>query len=137
MVSREILDSFNIMCSPDKPLVWLSTTDTEGAPHLVPVCFVKTLEDGRMIIGNVFIKRSEKNVHETGKAALALAYKDDGFKGYMVKGKAEVIHEGGLLESFRKEVLERSKGKRSVKSIIALSPEKAFSLEPRSGSKEL
>lgn len=74
MIPNDVLDAFNILCSPEKPLVWIATSKKDE-PHLVPVCFVKPLKDGRLIIGNVFIKKTEQNIRKNPKISVGVAFK--------------------------------------------------------------
>ncbi len=136
MIPNEILSAFDIMCSPDEPLVWVATTGEDG-PHLVPVCFIKTLDEKRLIIGNVFIKKTVENLKNDSQIALAVAFKREGWDGYIVKGKAEVATEGDIFEDFKSEVLELSNGKREIKSVVVVDVEEVFSLTPRKGDKRL
>jgi predicted pyridoxine 5'-phosphate oxidase superfamily flavin-nucleotide-binding protein len=136
MIPDEILRAFDVMCSPDKPLVWIATSGKDG-PHLVPVCFIKTLDEKRLIIGNVFIKKTVENLKNDPQIAVAVAFKRDGWDGYLLKGKAEVAAEGEIFEDFKSEVLERSNGKREIKSVVLVHVAKVYSLTPRKGDKRL
>jgi len=136
MKHEDVLKAFDSMCRPEKPLVWVATC-SDNQPHLVPVCFVKALEDGRLLIGNVFIARTERNLRSNPRIAVGVAFKRDGWDGYLLKGRAEVLKEGELFESFRREVLERSGGKRRLVSALLVHVEEVYSLAPGSGKKRI
>jgi predicted pyridoxine 5'-phosphate oxidase superfamily flavin-nucleotide-binding protein len=136
MIPPEVSEAFNNFCYPDKPLVWVATSD-EGQPHLVPVCFIKALGDDRLLIGNVFIKQTEQNVAINPKIALGVAFKNGGWDGYLLKGKARVLRDDDLFEGFKEEVLERSAGKRVLESVILMEVDAVYSLKPRKGKKRL
>ncbi len=136
MIPEEVLKAFDNLCHPEKPLVWVATS-SKDMPHLVPVCFVKALDDGRLLIGNVFISRTEQNIESNPRIALAVAFKRNGWDGYLLKGRAEVLKEGSLFDSFKQEVLERSGGKRKLRSALLVSVEEVYSLAPRKGNKRL
>ena len=136
MVPEEVLKAFDILCNPEKPLVWVATS-RGGEPHLVPVCFVKALKDGKLLVGNVFISRTERNLEENPRIAVAIAFRREGWDGYLLKGRAEILREGELFEGFKREVLERSGGRRVLRSALLVNVEEAYSLAPRSGGKRL
>lgn len=136
MLPEGVLDVFDNLCHPDKPLIWVATND-EAGPHLVPVCFVKTLDRDSLLIGNVFTRQTEENISAGSRVAVAVAYNKDGWDGVMLKGAAEVITTGEVFEEFRREVLERSKGKRVLNSAFLVTVKEAFSLKPRTGRKRL
>lgn len=136
MVPEEVLKAFDNLCYAEKPLVWVATS-RGGEPHLAPVCFVKVIGGGRLLIGNVFITRTERNVESNPRIAVAVAFRRRGWDGYLLKGRAEVIREGELFEDFKREVLERSGGKRELRSALLVSVEEVYSLAPRKGSKRL
>jgi predicted pyridoxine 5'-phosphate oxidase superfamily flavin-nucleotide-binding protein len=98
---------------------------------------VKVIGGGRLLIGNVFITRTERNVESNPRIAVAVAFRRRGWDGYLLKGRAEVIREGELFEDFKREVLERSGGKRELRSALLVSVEEVYSLAPRKGSKRL
>ncbi|WP_456475667.1 pyridoxamine 5'-phosphate oxidase family protein [Candidatus Pyrohabitans sp.] len=136
MIPEDVLKAFDNLCYAEKPLVWVATS-CDDEPHLVPVCFVKALDDGKLLIGNVFIARTERNIESNPRIAVAVAFKREGWDGYLLKGRAEVLRKGEPFESFKREVLERSSGKRELRSALLLSVEEVYSLAPRKGRKRL
>lgn len=134
MIPKEVLEAFDNLCYPEKSLVWVATC-SGGKPHLVPVCFVKALGDDRLLIGNVFIKQTERNIKANSRIAVGVAFKREGWDGYMLKGEAEILKEGEPFESFKKEVFERTKGKRKLASALLVSVAEVYSLAPRRGRK--
>jgi predicted pyridoxine 5'-phosphate oxidase superfamily flavin-nucleotide-binding protein len=136
MMPKSVREAFNNLCYPDKPLVWVATSD-EDQPHLVPVCFVKALDEDSLLIGNVFIKQTVRNVAVNPKIALGVAFKQDGWDGFLLKGRARVLRDGILFSGFKKEVLERSNGKRVLESALLMDVDSVYSLKPRGGGKRL
>jgi predicted pyridoxine 5'-phosphate oxidase superfamily flavin-nucleotide-binding protein len=136
MIPEKVREAFDVMCGADKPLVWISTC-SDDVPHLVPVCFVKTLEDDKVIIGNVFIAKTESNIRKNSNIGVGVAFKDNGWNGYLLKGSAQVFSDGKVFGDFKNEVLEMSKGKRVLNSVIVVKIDEIYSLEPRIGGKQL
>ena len=137
MIPTDVLKAFDNLCSPDKPLVWVATNGIDG-PHLVPVCFVKALGEGKLLIGNVFIRETERNIELDPRVAVSVAFKgEEGWNGYMLKGRAEVLRKDRAFDEFKLELLVKSKGKREIASAIQVNVREAFSLAPRKGKKRL
>lgn len=132
---EEILEKFSEQCSSSR-LIWVASCH-EDVPHLVPVCFVKYPGKKRLLVANIFISRTEEIVKRNPWLALATAFFEDGWDGYLLKGKAEVLSSGREFESFKREVEEKSGGKRSPKSAIAVEVEEVYSLKPGRGKKKL
>jgi predicted pyridoxine 5'-phosphate oxidase superfamily flavin-nucleotide-binding protein len=136
MTLNEIFKAFDNLCFPDKPLIWVATSD-EGEPHLVPVCFIKALDESQILIGNVFIKETEGNLKSNPRIAVGVAFNKEGWDGYMIKGTGKILTKGKPFMDFRKEVLERSKEKRVLQSAILVTVGEIYSLKPKHGTKRL
>ena len=133
----DYLNLFENMCNKDRPLVWVSTISSDGTPHLVPTCFVKPLDENRIAIGCVFIKRTLQNVKRNGYVTLAAVRFSEGWDGYMIKGTGEVVEKGDVFEQLKKTVLESSKGRRTIIGVLIVTVESVYSLKPASGSKRV
>ncbi len=132
---EEILKTFSDLCS-SKKLVWIATS-LEDSPHLVPVCFVKYAGGRKLLIANIFISKTEKILEENPRVALASASFDNGWDGYLLKGRAQILSSGEEFETFKREIEEKTQGKRSPVSVIAVEVEEAYSLKPGKGKKRI
>ncbi|MFQ5816227.1 MAG: hypothetical protein ACE5G7_07000, partial [Candidatus Hydrothermarchaeaceae archaeon] len=105
--------------------------------HLAPVCFVKNLGNDELLIACVFISKIASNVKNGSKMALGTSLRRDGYDGYLLKGTGEVISESELFEDFKKEITERTSGKRVPRGVILFTAEEAYSLKPFRGKKRI
>jgi hypothetical protein len=135
-IPEEVFEAFDNCCSPEKSLVWIATTSGD-IPHLAPVCFVKNLGNGKLLIAYVFISKTASNIREGSKMAVGTSFRVNGYDGYLLKGRGEVLSEGELFEEFKKEVIERTSGKRVPKGVILFTTEECYSLKPSPGKKRL
>lgn len=131
-----VLKAFDNLCYPDRPLIWVSTSGVDG-PHVVPVCFVKKLGDDELLVGNVFIRKTAANVDADPRIALGVAFQRDGWDGYLLKGEASILDGGSIFDMFKKEVLDRTGGKRVLSSALHVKVESVYSLKPGAGDKRL
>ncbi len=136
MIPDEVLKAFDNLCYPDRPLIWVSTSGSDG-PHLAPVCFVKSLGEDVLLIGNVFIRKTASNIRHDPRIAVGVAFQMDGWDGYLLKGTGQILDDGPVFEGFKREVLERTKGKRVLVSAVRVRVERVYSLKPGSGDKRI
>ena len=66
----------------------------DGEPNVVPVAFKDVTADGKLLVGDVFLETTMKNIRSNdGKIAISV-YDAQSLKGYQIKGKAEYVTEG-------------------------------------------
>lgn len=131
-----ILGKFDARCGAESPLTWIATVG-DGEPHLAPVCFVKYLGDGELLIASIFLQKTLKNIEEGSRVALGISFMGNGRDGYLVKGPAVVKSGGSLFEEFREEIKALTKGKRTPRSVILVKVKEVYSLKPRTGKKKI
>ncbi|WP_290898713.1 pyridoxamine 5'-phosphate oxidase family protein [Ferroglobus sp.] len=130
----EILKFFENNCKKDF-LVWIATYAEDV--HLAPVCFVLSKED-KLVIAYNFVKKTVENIKKNPKVAVGVAKRlEEGFDGYLVKGRAEIHEEGEFFEEIKEFVERESGGRRSPKAAIVVYPEKVYSLKPGEGKKRI
>ena len=134
-MTEEVIKMFeNIDCDKTKALTWIATVTKEGVPHLTPVCFVKTLEKDKLLIGVSFIIQTAQNIKDGSKVAIANAVYPN---GYMVKGPAEILTEGPHFDDFKERLLARFKGKIQPKAVLLAKIEEVYHLKPAEGKKKI
>jgi predicted pyridoxine 5'-phosphate oxidase superfamily flavin-nucleotide-binding protein len=136
MSIEDILNNFEMRCETETALVWVATIDGD-VPHLAPVCFVKSLGEGRILIANIFVSKTVENIKAGSKVALGVSFMNNGRDGYLLKGKAEILEKGALFEDFYREIVEKTGGKRKPSSGILVKVEEIYSLKPYRGRKRL
>ena len=130
---EDILRMFEGDCS--SRLFWISTWD--GKPHLAPVCFVRVM-DGKIVVAYNFIKKTSRNVEKTGNAAIGFAERgEEGFFGYMVKGRAWTDYEGEYYREIKEFVERASGGKRTPVGALVIEPDEVYSLKPGNERKRI
>ena len=114
-------------------LWYLATYDQE--PNAVPVAFKDVTGDGKLAVGDVFLETTLRNVRKNGKIAVSVS---DGstLEGYQIKGTAEYVTEGPLVESFKKQVEAAFKGAATAKGVLVITPEKVIVTTPGADNKK-
>ena len=90
--------------------MWDLATCANGEPNVVPVAFKDVTEDGKLVVGDVFLETTLKNIKENaGKIAISV-YDAQSLEGYQVKGTAEYVTEGKVVDTFKAMVEAMFKG---------------------------
>ena len=101
----------------------LATMSNE--PNAVPVAFKSVSKDGKLLVGDVFLATTLKNIAENGKIAVS-CFNAQTLEGYQIKGKAE----------FKKAVEAMFKGARTAKGALIITPEKVIVTTPGADNKK-
>ena len=84
-----------------KNSMWDIATCTNGEPNVVPVAFKDVTDDGKLVVGDVFLKTTLDNIKANdGKIAIS-AYDAQSLEGYQIKGTAEYVMEGTIVDTFK------------------------------------
>ena len=116
-----------------KSQLWYLATQGEE-PNAVPVLFKDVTDDGRLVVGNVFLNATLSNIRANGLIAVS-ACNGETLEGYQVKGRAEYVTEGPVAEKFKAMIPEATKGKLHAKGALVITPEKIIvtSVGPANG----
>lgn len=135
VMSDEVLKTFeNPDCDKQKVLTWVSTVTKEGDPHLAPVCFVKTIDNDKLLIGVSFIAKTALNIRNGSRVAVGNAVYPN---GYMIKGSGEIMNSGKYFEDFKERIDKRFGGKIKPKAVLLVSVEEVYQLRPAEGKKRI
>lgn len=113
----------------NQPLWYVGTCSDE--PNTVVIGFKEILNDGRLLLCDVFMKQTLINLLENGKISIAVCNPDT-MEGYQIKGKAVYLSDGVLLESWKESVSAFSGGKLVPKGVVLVSPESVKVISPNS-----
>lgn len=123
----KVLDEKVIDLLTKEPLWWLGTYSNE--PNVVPVGFKEVAEDGTLIVGDVFLNHTLKNIKENGKIVVS-AGGSNGMVAYQIKGTAVHVTEGPYVEKYKKVAETMFKGQVSAKGALIITPEKVIVASP-------
>lgn len=118
-----------------KEQIWyLGTYSNE--PNAVPVAFKDITPDGKLIVGDVFLDTTLKNIQANGKIAVS-ACNAQTFEGYQIKGTAEYITNGPIVDTFKKIVEDMFKGACTAKGALVITPEIVIVTTPGPDNKKV
>ena len=111
-----------------KEQMWYLGTYSDE-PNAIPVAFKDVTEDGKLVVGDVFLNATLKNIEANGKIAVS-ACDPQTMEGYQIKGTAEHITEGEIVDTFKKLVSDMFNGAVTAKGALVITPEKVIVTTP-------
>lgn len=112
-----------------KEAMWDLATCQYNTPNVVPVAFKDVTEDGKLLIGDVFLDTTLKNIQKNGRIAISV-YDAKKLEGYQIKGKAEYLTEGNVVDTFKAMVEKMFNGAATAKGALIVTPEKVIVTTP-------
>lgn len=110
--------------------MWDLATCANGEPNVVPVAFKLVTEDGKLAVGDVFLDATLKNLKANGGKIAVSVYDAEKLEGYQIKGTAEYLTEGEIVNNFKKTVEKMFNGAATAKGALLISPEKVIVTTP-------
>jgi len=117
-----------------KEQMWYLATYSDE-PNAVPVAFKDVTEDGKLLVGDVFLETTLNNINANGKIAVSVSNASS-LEGYQIKGTAEYITEGSIVDNFKKMVEDMFKGAATAKGALIITPEKIIITTPGADNKK-
>ena len=114
----------------------VATCSDDGNPNVVPVAFKNVTEDGKLVVGDVFMETTMNNVKANGKVAIS-AYDAKTYEGYQVKGTAEYVTEGPVVDMFKGLVEKTFRGAATAKGALVITPEQVIVTTPGADNKKV
>ena len=116
--------------------MWNLATCANGEPNVVPVAFKDVTEGGKLVVGDVFLETTLNNIKANdGKIAISV-YNAQNLEGYQIKGTAEYVTEGAIVDTFKAMVEEMFKGAATAKGALIITPEKVIVTTPGADNKK-
>ncbi len=120
-----------------KSCMWDLATCADGEPNVVPVAFKDVTEDGKLVVGDVFLETTLNNLKaNNGKIAISV-YDPQNLEGYQIKGSAEYVTEGAVVATFKAMVEKMFKGAATAKGALIITPEKVSVTTPGADNKKV
>ncbi len=120
-----------------KENMWDLATCSDNEPNVVPVAFKDVTEDGKLVVGDVFLETTLSNIMaNNGKIAVSV-YDAKNLEGYQIKGTAEYITEGTVVDNFKAIVEKMFKGTVTAKGALVITADKVIVTTPGAENKKV
>lgn len=117
--------------------MWDLATCSNGEPNVVPVAFKDVTEDGKLVVGDVFLETTLNNIQANhGKIAISV-YDPQNLEGYQIKGTAAYVTEGAVVDTFKTMVEKMFNGAATAKGALVITPEKVIVTTPGADNKKV
>ncbi len=93
-----------------KASMWDLATCSDGEPNVVPVAFKDVTEDGRLVVGDVFLETTLKNIQS---------------------------NDGKIVDTFKAMVEKMFNGAATAKGALIITPEKVIVATPGANNKKV
>lgn len=120
-----------------KENMWDLATCANGEPNVVPVAFKDVTEDGKLLVGDVFLKTTLENLNANGGKIAVSVYNAETLEGYQIKGTAEYLTEGEIVNTFKQAVESMFKGAATAKGALVITPDKVIVTTPGADNKKV
>lgn len=110
--------------------MWDLATCSNGEPNVVPVAFKFVTDDGKLAVGDVFLDTTLKNINANGGKIAISVYNAETLEGYQIKGKAEYLTNGEIVDTFKAMVEKMFSGAATAKGTLVITPEKVIVTTP-------
>lgn len=120
-----------------KASMWDLATCADGEPNVVPVAFKDVTDDGKLLVGDVFLETTLNNIKANGGRIAISVYDAQNLEGYQIKGTAEYVTEGQVVDTFKTMVEKMFNGAATAKGTLIITPEKVIVTTPGSDNKKV
>lgn len=117
--------------------MWDLATCANNEPNVVPVAFKDVTEDGKLVVGDVFLETTLNNLKANGGRIAISVYDAKSLEGYQIKGIAEYVTEGAVVDTFKAMVEKMFNGAATAKGALVITPEKVIVTTPGAENKKV
>lgn len=103
-----------------KESMWDLATCGNNESNVVPVAFKDVTEDGKLVVGDVFLETTLKNIQSNGGKIAISVYNGETLEGYQIKGTAKYVTEGTVVDTFKAMVEKMFNGAATAKGALII-----------------
>ena len=119
-----------------KESMWDLASCGNNESNVVPVAFKDVTEDGKLVVGDVFLETTLKNIQSNGGKIAISVYNGETLEGYQIKGTAKYVTEGTVVDTFKAMVEKMFHGAATAKGALIINPEKVIVTTPGADNKK-
>ena len=120
-----------------KENMWDLATCANGEPNVVPVAFKDVTEDGKLLVGDVVLQTTLDNLNANDGRIAVSVYNAATLEGYQIKGTANYLTEGEIVDTFKQAVESMFKGAATAKGALVITPDKVIVTTPGAENKKV
>jgi len=115
-------------------MAWVATASSDGMPNTTPKGSVKIIDDEHIVFADLFSKKTRENLQANPKVAVTVADMTT-YKGYQIKGSAELLESGPLFEKMAEELKKAPQKLPPLQYVVQITVETVYdqSVGPEAG----
>lgn len=99
-------------------------------PNVVPVAFKDVTDDGKLVVGDVFLDTTLRNLAANDGRIAVSVYDAKTLEGYQIRGTAKHVTEGAVVTTFKAMVEQMFQGAATAKGALIITPETVIVTTP-------
>lgn len=120
-----------------KENMWDLAACSAGVPNVVPVALKDVTDDGKLVVGDVFLDTTLRNLAANGGRIAIFVYDAKTLEGYQIRGAAERVSDGPVVAMFKAMVEQMFQGAATAKGALVITPETVIVTTPGAGNKKV
>lgn len=120
-----------------KENMWDLTTCSAGVSNVVPVALKDVTDDGKLVVGDVFLDTTLRNLAANGGRIAISVYDAKTLEGYQIRGAAEHVSDGPIVAMFKAMVEQMFQGAATAKGVLVITPETVIVTTPGAENKKV
>ena len=120
-----------------KENMWDLAACSAGVPNVVPVALKDVTDDGKLVVGDVFLDTTLRNLAANGGRIAIFVYDAKTLEGYQLRGAAEHVSDGPVVAMFKAMVEQMFQGAATAKGVLVITPETVIVTTPGAENKKV
>lgn len=120
-----------------KENMWDLAACSAGVPNVVLVAFKDVTDDGKLVVGDVFLGTTLRNLAANGGRIAISVYDAKTLEGYQIRGAAEHVSDGPVVAMFKAMVEQMFQGAATAKGVLVITPETVIVTTPGAENKKV
>ena len=117
--------------------MWDLATCSAGVPNVVPVALKDVTDDGKLVVGDVFLDTTLRNLAANGGRIAISVYDAKTLEGYQIRGTAEHVSDGPVVAMLKAMVEQMFQGAATAKGALVITPETVIVTTPGAENKKV
>lgn len=120
-----------------KENIWDLATCSAGVPNVVPVALKDVTDNGKLVVGDMFLDTTLRNLAANGGRIAISVYDAKTLEGYRIQETAEHVSDGPVVAMFKAMVEQMFQGAATAKGALVITPETVIVTTPGAENKKV
>ncbi len=120
-----------------KENMWDLATCSAGVPNVVPVALKDVTDNGKLVVGDMFLDTTLRNLAANGGRIAISVYDAKTLEGYRIQETAEHVSDGPVVAMFKAMVEQMFQGAATAKGALVITPETVIVTTPGAENKKV